>query len=151
MLRQHVIALICLISSASAIVPSSGPTLEAVRSSYSYTYDLPTQRAALVQLLASFGDSLLIQPAAQLDLAGLPGSHPWNTPNVSYCNWWGVACCGTTLTEVLGLCNHGHNSISSLQLSGTELNGSLPDVFEAFPDLQQLQLSGNPGNSYEDV
>jgi hypothetical protein len=147
MLRHYAILLACLLSSASTIGVSSGSTtnLESVRYSYSITEDLPTQQAALLQLLSSFGDSLLTQPSAQLSLAGLPGSYPWNTPNVSYCNWWGVACCGITLTEVLKLCDHGRNSINALQLGGTQLNGTLPDVFAAFPDLQQLYLSGNPG------
>jgi hypothetical protein len=85
-----------------------------------------------------------VQPAG----IGYPGSSSWAAANVSYCLWWGVTCCGQTLTEELAICEAGSGSwysINALELPAVGLKGTLPDVFTQLPDLQVLDLSYNRG------
>jgi hypothetical protein len=79
---------------------------------------------------------------------GYPGISPWAAANTSYCWWWGVTCCGQTLTEELTICGAGAGSwysVSALELPAVGLKGTLPDVFDQLPDLQVLDVSYNRG------
>eukprot|EP00775_Hariotina_reticulata_P007075 gene7075-7288_t len=114
--------------------------------------DDPQQRAALVDLFNAVGSkSDLAAADATLGAIGYPGTSPWLAPNVSYCWWWGVSCCGHTLAEELQICEHGtsvaerEHSVSALELPAVGLAGTLPDLFDKLPDLQVLDLSHNRG------
>jgi hypothetical protein len=121
-------------------------TYSAVVLDYSTSsHDIPSQRQALLELYAAAGqNSFLGERTGGLDESELSGNGPWGS-NTSYCSWWGVSCCGHQLRDLPGICNEGVFSINTLQLAGTELNGTLPDVFKALPDLQLLNVAYNPG------
>ncbi|WIA17584.1 hypothetical protein OEZ85_014409 [Tetradesmus obliquus] len=111
--------------------------------------DLPEQRQALLDILQAVGMSSDIA-YANSSLAGLgyPGMSQWAAANVSYCLWWGVTCCGQTLTEELAICEAASGSwysISALELPAVGLKGTMPDVFALLPDLQVLDISYNRG------
>lgn len=102
--------------------------------------DDPGMKAALNTLLALATDqSILLTPT------GEPGNLPWDTPGVSYCDWWGVTCCGIQLAEYKPICRYGPQSVSGLQLQNVDFIGTLPDLFDEFPDLQLLDISSNRG------
>jgi hypothetical protein len=108
--------------------------------------DPPKQHAALLKLLSTVGSGALLKQAnASLDIEGYPGSNAWGSANTSLCTWVGVGCCGPTLTNELPLCMHGQQSVSSLSLAATNLEGTLPDIFDDLPDLQLLDVSYNRG------
>lgn len=119
---------------------------EALRQ-FSPESDQAPQRAALESLLAALGapNSTLLTTPLQVDVIGSPGVVPWGTPNTSYCAWWGVNCCGATLTASLQLCSYGTNSIAGLHIVAANLSGPLPDVFDDLPDLQVMDISFNRG------
>lgn len=110
------------------------------------TGDVQQQRQALLELLQAVGTTSDLA-AADVDLSavGYPGVSPWGAANVSYCWWWGVSCCGTSLTAGLQICAHGNSSVSALHLPAVGLNGTLPDLFGRLPDLQALDVSYNRG------
>ncbi|KAK9862122.1 hypothetical protein WJX84_008467 [Apatococcus fuscideae] len=70
---------------------------------------------------------------------------PWLTPNASYCDWIGVGCCYAGAGFAEKFCTSGPQSIAFIVLPGVGLEGSIPDIFHALPDLQFLGLSDNPG------
>ncbi|WIA37804.1 hypothetical protein OEZ86_014669 [Tetradesmus obliquus] len=111
--------------------------------------DLPEQRQALLDILQAVGMSSDIAYAnSSLTGLGYPGMSQWAAANVSYCLWWGVTCCGQTLTEELAICEAASGSwysISALELPAVGLKGTLPDVFALLPDLQVLDISYNRG------
>jgi hypothetical protein len=120
--------------------------------SFPATLDDPQQRAALVDLFNAIGrNSDLAAANSTLGAVGYPGTSPWLAPNVSYCWWWGVSCCGHTLADELQICENGtsmderEQSISALELPAVGLAGTLPDNFDKLPDLQVLDLSHNRG------
>lgn len=102
--------------------------------------DIATQREALGKLLDTVADwSILLQPP------GEPTNRPWTQTNVSYCDWWGVTCCGSLLPAYQAICNEGAQSVATLQLQNVAFNATLPDVFDQLPDLQLLDISANRG------
>jgi hypothetical protein len=107
--------------------------------------DVPEQRAALMELAAKVGAGSALGAPTQRTVIGSPGLAAWGTKNMSYCTWWGVNCCGATLTASLPICAHGANSVSGLHLVATGLEGVLPEVFAGLPDLQIIDLSFNRG------
>jgi hypothetical protein len=111
--------------------------------------DVPAQRRALQQLLAAAGNGTLLLTrnanAPGSNNPQLPGELPWDTPKTSYCDWWGVSCCGATLTAVNRLCRAGPHSVSSLELSNLRLDGTLPESLGDLEDLHVLDLSFNMG------
>jgi len=117
---------------------------EALRS-FSHDKDIPSQRAALETLYATLGTASTLGADSQGQLIGSPGLGPWRAANTSYCTWWGVNCCGATLTTSLKLCTVGANSVSGLHLVSVGLVGKLPDVFDQLPDLQYLDMAYNRG------
>lgn len=107
--------------------------------------DIPEQRQALLDILNAVGvGSELVLNNNSLPALGYPGSSSWGAADVSYCWWWGVTCCGTTLTVELPLCSSSQ-SVSSLDLPAVGLSGTLPDVFQQLPDLQVLDVGHNRG------
>lgn len=107
--------------------------------------DLPAQHAALLRLHRAVGAGSALGATSQRAVVGSPGINPWLSPNTSYCTWWGINCCGTTLTRSLAICGAGPHSVSGLHLSALDLSGTLPDVFDALVDLQVLGLAFNRG------
>jgi hypothetical protein len=119
------------------------PTWEQALLQFSPDADLPSQRAALDTLLAAVGRTSRLPLAGAV--IGSPGIRPWGAPNTSYCTWWGVNCCGSTLTTSLALCEAGPNSVSGLHIVAVNLTGQLPNVFGDLPDLQLFDISFNRG------
>lgn len=107
--------------------------------------DIPEQRQALVAILQAIGTSSeLVQSHSALADLGYAGNSSWGSDGTSYCWWWGVTCCGSTLTMELDVCDH-FQGVSALELPALELTGTLPDVFDNLPDLQVLQVQYNRG------
>lgn len=112
---------------------------------FDHQKDLPSQRAALLQLFDTVGRNSMLTATLQSQVVGSPGLYAWNTPNTSYCAWWGINCCGTTLTASLQLCSNGEYSVSGLLIMAVNLTGQLPDIFGQLPDLQVLHIAFNRG------
>ncbi|KAK9862757.1 hypothetical protein WJX84_009102, partial [Apatococcus fuscideae] len=84
----------------------------------------------------------------QIKLLQLLVTYPWNTRNVSYCQWQGITCCLTSASTFLQFCSAGVNSVTGIFLPGANLNGTLPEgLFSGLPDLQQLNVESNPNLS----
>ena len=142
------ILLLLLLAAAGAPRAARAQTWRAALRQFEPRNDIPAQRAALETFYSELrgGASLLATPAgAGSGVVGNPGLVPWRAPNASYCTWWGVNCCGATLTASLAVCAHGPNSVSGLHVAGVGLAGRLPDVFGELPDLQILDISLNRG------
>lgn len=142
--RPTALLLALLVAAAYAPCPASAQKWKAALRGFLPAGDVPAQRAALLQLLGAVGaDSELVtkNPAA---VVGNPGIAPWGA-NTSYCTWWGVNCCGTTLTSSLELCKHGTNSVSALHVAAVGLVGQLPDVFDDLPDVSLIDMAFNRG------
>jgi hypothetical protein len=43
------------------------------------------------------------------------------------------------------ICKQGAQSVAGIQIADTELRGTLPDIFDSFPDLQILDFGANRG------
>lgn len=143
--RRPARLLALLLVGALATGTAAQTWLEALRA-FDVTQDVPAQREALLALEAGLGGGrTLLATARAADVLGSPGIAPWGADSVSYCTWWGVNCCGTTLTTSLELCAHGTNSVSGLHLSAVNLTGALPDVFDRLPDLHIIDISFNRG------
>jgi len=116
--------------------------------------DIPAQRRALLALLRSAGATSLLRGGDALasDAGGayVPGELPWDAAaGTSYCDWWGVSCCGATLTSVANLCAMGPRSVSAVELSNLRLNGTLPSSLGELHDLHVLDVSFNMGERGE--
>jgi len=108
--------------------------------------DIPAQRAALEALMESAGaGSLLRKDGSSSAHEFLDGEVPWDTPDTSYCDWWGVSCCGASLSRVTQICTEGERSVSAVELSNMRLNGTLPARLGDLADLHLLDLSFNMG------
>lgn len=107
--------------------------------------DLPEQRQALLAILQAVGTgSELARVDAGLSDLGYAGNSSWGSPGTSYCWWWGVTCCGSTLTLELDVCDE-FQGVSALEVPALELSGTLPDVFGQLPDLQVFMVQYNRG------
>eukprot|EP00882_Tetradesmus_deserticola_P025269 GHRQ01027742.1.p1 GENE.GHRQ01027742.1~~GHRQ01027742.1.p1 ORF type:complete len:371 (+),score=135.61 GHRQ01027742.1:195-1307(+) len=141
------ICLLVLLLSASHAGAQTYPELDAKY--FEPANDLPEQRKALLGLLQAVGMSSEIAYAnSTLEGIGDVGGSSWADANISYCWWWGVTCCGQTLTEELSICEAGSGSwysVSALELPAVRLKGTLPDLFAQLPDLQVLDISYNRG------
>ncbi|KAL3137643.1 hypothetical protein ABBQ38_004919 [Trebouxia sp. C0009 RCD-2024] len=81
-----------------------------------------------------------------LQLINLLGKVAWNTANVSYCNWLGVACCQSTGDFYTQYCSLGSQSVAQIFVTGANLRGTIPaSLGTALPDLQLVDLRNNPG------
>lgn len=131
---------LCLIPVAALLLPC------AAQLSWLPEYDNAAQRQALVTILNTVGNSTLLQTRTIWPVVGrLYQGSPWASSNTSYCDWWGVTCCGNALANDINLCQAGNQSISAISVPDAELKGTLPDVFAAISDLQVLDLSYNEG------
>lgn len=140
--QQHVllasIALYLLLP--TAIAPDSRPT-----EGFSLSADIPEQRQALLAIFKAVGNrSELGQQNTVLPDLGYTGNSSWGSPAASYCWWWGVTCCGASLTIELPICSSAQ-AVSALDLPAVGLRGTLPDVFGQLTDLQVLDVSYNRG------
>lgn len=112
---------------------------------FSASADIPEQRQALLEFFSAVGTaSELGQASSDLTGWGYAGNSSWGAPDTSYCWWWGVTCCGTTLYYDMQVCSH-LNSVSGLELAALGLKGTLPNMFQQLPDLQILTLEYNRG------
>lgn len=136
------LAVSCL-SCADASAPAAAPHTALYQ--FSPSADIPEQRQALLELYHALGTaSELGQASTDLSAWGYAGNSSWVAAGTSYCWWWGVTCCGTTLYNDMQVCTH-MNSVSGLELAALGLNGTLPNVFQQLPDLQVLTLGHNRG------
>jgi hypothetical protein len=107
--------------------------------------DILEQRQALLEILEAVGNPLeLLQTTPGLADLGYGGNSSWGMEGTSYCWWWGVTCCGSTLAMELSVCDHFHG-VSAVELPALGLTGTLPDVFDRLPDLQALMVAYNRG------
>ncbi|GBF94709.1 adenylate cyclase [Raphidocelis subcapitata] len=145
--RAAALLLALLLVAASFPRPARAQKWKAALEAFTPAGDVPTQRAALLRLLNAVGrtDSRLLTDDAAL-VVGNPGIEPWGA-NSSYCTWWGVNCCGSTLTTSLELCQNGANSVSALHVAAVGLVGQLPDVFDDLPDVSLIDMAFNRGLS----
>lgn len=143
-----------VVTSAALLLCIAGQGLVDDATFFLASGDIPAQRAALMKLFDAVGKrSDLAFANSSLSSIGYAGTSAWGAPNVSYCWWWGVSCCGQTLTTELQICSQGTDgpqagqSVSSLELAAVGLAGTLPDVFAGLPDLQVLDLAYNRGEA----
>jgi hypothetical protein len=102
--------------------------------------DDPAARAALLRFGAALGAGPGLPPAR-------PGQAGWGAPNVSYCAWRGVACCGAAAALLPAPCGSAREVVA-LNLTAAGLAGGLPpEGLGAMlaASLQVLLLAHNPG------
>lgn len=142
--------LILLLLSAPTPTPTLAQSLELSTVGGDAAGDVPAQRAALLALLRSAGKGSLLR-GGNLNVSDseyVDGELPWDTPGTSYCDWWGVSCCGTSLSRVTLLCSQGERSVSAVEVSNLRLNGTLPLELGDLVDLHMLDVSFNMGEWY---
>lgn len=136
------LAVSCLCWAPTADAAAS---VQAALGQFQPSADILEQRQALLDILDAVGNPLeLLQTSPGLASLGYAGNSSWGMEGISYCWWWGVTCCGSTLAMELSVCSH-FQGVSSLEVPALGLTGTLPDVFDKLPDLQVLMVGYNRG------
>jgi hypothetical protein len=134
---------VCCLCWAPTAYAAASP--QAALGQFQPSEDILVQRQALLEILDAVGNPLeLLQTTPGLAGLGYAGNSSWGMEGTSYCWWWGVTCCGTTLAMELSVCSD-FNGVSALELPALKLTGTLPDVFDRLPDLQVLMVAYNRG------
>jgi hypothetical protein len=88
--------LLLLLSASRCPAANAASAWREALEQFSPANDVPAQRDALLSLLESNGRWSRLHVNDQSYVVGSPGLYAWDTPNTSYCAWWGVNCCGAT-------------------------------------------------------
>lgn len=140
-----VLFVVCIAYHASTEETPKAVTVDGALSQFRPSDDILQQRQALIALLTALGSPReLLQQGQTLSDLGYAGNSSWGANGTSYCWWWGITCCGSSLYMEMQVCSQ-FQSVSSVELAAVGLTGRLPDVFQQLPDLQVLLLPYNRG------
>lgn len=105
---------------------------------YNVTGDNPREREALLALYDSTSGSNWNWVTGDTAL-GL-----WNDSSTSYCDWFGVVCCGSSPLEPALVPCVGEQSVVVLSLDSFGLVGTVPAALSQLTQLSIMSLAQNP-------